>query len=65
MTIRGLFEKCVSRQPERLAQKWFENKGWRTRSWKEFHLAVMEVAEGYGKRFALKAQEDNAAVICR
>ena len=63
MTIRGLFEKCVNRQPERLAQKWFENKAWRSRSWKDFQRAVTEVAEGYGKRFGLKAQEDNAAII--
>ena len=63
MTIRDLFEKCVEKQPDAVAQKWCENKSWRQRSWAEFKLAVCEVAEGYGRRFALKAQEDNAAII--
>ena len=63
MTIRGLFEKCVERQADKEAQKWFENKEWRVRSWKEFQTAVEEVAEGYGNSFGLKAQEDNAAII--
>jgi long-chain acyl-CoA synthetase len=63
MTIRGLFEKCVARQSDKVAQKWFENKEWRVRSWGEFRKAVEEVAEGYGTRFGLKAQEDNAAII--
>ena len=63
MTIRGLFEKCVERQADKEAQKWFENKEWRVRSWKEFQSAVEEVAEGYGNSFGLKAQEDNAAII--
>ena len=63
MTIRGLFEKCVRKQPEKVAQKWFENKEWRTRTWGDFQTAVKETAEGYGRRFALKAQEDNAAII--
>ena len=63
MTIRDLFEKCVEKQPDAVAQKWCENKSWRQRSWAEFKLAVCEVAEGYGRRFALKGQEDNAAII--
>ena len=63
MTIRGLFEKCVERQADKEAQKWFENKEWRVRSWGEFRKAVEEVAEGYGVCFGLKAQEDNAAII--
>ena len=63
MTIRGLFEKCVGSQPGSVAQRWNENKAWKARSWAEFGKAVAEVAEGYGRRFALKPQEDNAAII--
>ena len=63
MTIRGLFEKCVSKNSDAVAQKWNEDKAWRQRSWREFSLAVSEVAEGYGQRFALEAQKDNAAII--
>ena len=63
MTIRGLFEKCVSKNSDAVAQKWSEDKAWRQRTWREFSVAVSEVAEGYGRRFALEAQKDNAAII--
>jgi long-subunit acyl-CoA synthetase (AMP-forming) len=46
MTIRGLFEKCVRKHPEKVAQKWFENKEWHTRTWGDFQTAVKETAEG-------------------
>jgi acyl-coenzyme A synthetase/AMP-(fatty) acid ligase len=63
MTIRDLFESKASKYAERIAQKWYEDKTWRVRNWAEMKRGVYEVAEGYGRRFALKAQEDNAAII--
>jgi long-chain acyl-CoA synthetase len=62
MTIRDLFEEKVAKFPERIAQKWFDGE-WKTRSWSDMEKTVKEVAEGYGQRFRLSAQEDNAAII--
>ena len=63
MTIRDLFEEKASKFGSRLAQKWYEDKAWHERTWSEMKRAVYEIAEGYGSRFALKAQEDNSAII--
>lgn len=63
MTIRGMFEQCVVKYGSRIAQRWYADGQWRKRTWRDFSKAVEEVAEGYGCRFGLKPQEDNAAII--
>ena len=63
MTIRGLLERSVERVPGNEALKWCENKEWKTKTWFAFLRGIREVAEGYGRRFGLTAQVDNAAII--
>ena len=63
MTIRGLLERCAESVPDNVALKWCENKAWRSRQWRDFLRGAREVAEGYGRQFALKPREENAAVI--
>jgi long-chain acyl-CoA synthetase len=63
MTIRGLLERSVERVPGSEALKWCENKEWKTKTWFAFLRGIREVAEGYGRRFGLTAQVDNAAII--
>ena len=63
MTIRGLLEKTVEKFPGRIAQRWNEDKVWKSRTWGEFLKGVREVAEGYGAKFGLKPREDNASII--
>ena len=63
MTIRGLLEKCAERVPDGIAQRWSENKEWKSRTWREFLTGVREAAEGYWKRFGLKPRDENAAII--
>ena len=62
-TIRGLLEKWAAELPNAAAFKYCENKAWKTISYSEALKGVREVAEGYGRRFALKPREENAAVI--
>ena len=63
MTIRGLLEKWAAERPGQVALKFCENKVWKSRTYGEMLVGVREVAEGYGRRFALQPREDNAAVI--
>ena len=63
MTIRGLIEKWAGLQPDATLFKYCENKVWKTRSYAESLKGVREIAEGYGRRFGLKPQEENAALI--
>ena len=63
MTIRGLFEKCVNKYGSKVAQRWYADGQWKNRTWNDFFWAVDEIAEGYARKFALKPQEDNAAII--
>jgi len=63
MTIRGLLEKWAAESPDSVAVKYCEDKVWKTRSKGEMLRGVREIAEGYGRRFALKPREENAAII--
>ena len=63
MTIRGLLEKWAGDKPNSVALKYCEDKVWKTKSYGEMLRGVREIAEGYGRHFALKPREDNAAVI--
>ena len=63
MTIRSLLEKWAAERPDATFLKYAEDKVWKTRTWGEMLKGVREVAEGYGRRFALKPREENAALI--
>jgi long-chain acyl-CoA synthetase len=63
MTIRTLFEKKAKCLSTRVAQKWSEDKQWKTKTWAQMLAGVHEIAEGYGRRFGLEPQADNAAII--
>lgn len=63
MTLRNFLENTASRFPSLTAFVWSENKVWKTRTWAQQLKGVREVAEGYGRRFALQPREENAAII--
>ena len=63
MTVRGLLEGWAERRPNAAVLRFCENGVWKTRSFSETLKGVREVAEGYGRRFALEPGEDNAAII--
>lgn len=63
MTIRGLLEKWAKALPKAVAFKYCAKKAWRTQTYGETLKRVREIAEGYGRRFALKPREENAAII--
>ena len=63
MTIRGLLEKWATSNPGLEATRHCANKTWVSRSYGEMLRGVREVAEGYGRTFALKPREENAAII--
>ncbi len=63
MTIRSLLERDAQRFPNRVACVWHEGGVWRRRTWREALRSVREVAEGYGRAFALVPHEENAAII--
>ena len=63
MTIRGLMERSAGRVPGNVALRWCEDKTWRFRTWLAFMKRIRELAEGYGRNFALKPREDNVAII--
>ena len=63
MTIRGLLERQAAARPGAAAMRFFADGAWRVRSYGETLKGVREVAEGYGVRFGLKPNEENAALI--
>jgi len=63
MTIRGLLEKWAVADPGHVAVRYCEDKTWKSKTYGEMLKGVQEVAEGYGRRFALQAREENAAII--
>ncbi len=63
MTLRTFLEKTAARIPNLPAFTWCENKVWKTRTWGEQLKGVREIAEGYGRKFALKPCEENASII--
>ena len=63
MTIRTLLERSAAKNPDAIAFKWCEDKVWKTRTWGEHLKGVREIAEGYGRTFALKPHEENGAII--
>ena len=63
MTIRGLLEKQAGLRPGSAFLTYFEDGGWKTRSYGDTLKGVREVAEGYGRRFGMKPREENAAII--
>ena len=63
MTIRSLLEKWASANPNQVALRYCEEKVWKTRTYGEMLKGVREIAEGYGRQFALKPREENAAII--
>ena len=63
MTIRGLLEKQAAARPGAAAMRFFKDGAWHVRSYGETLKGVREVAEGYGRAFALKPCDENAALI--
>jgi len=63
MTIRGLLEKWAASDPGHEATRHCENKTWVSRSYAEMLKSVREVAEGYGRTFALAPREENVSII--
>ena len=63
MTIRGLLETPAAARPGAAAMRFFADGAWRTRTYGETLKGVREIAEGYGRTFALKPSEENAAII--
>ena len=56
-------ERSAGRVPGNVALRWCEDKTWRFRTWLAFMKRIRELAEGYGRNFALKPREDNVAII--
>ncbi len=63
MTIRGLLERAAREHANAVAFTWCEDRAWKTRTWSENLKGVREIAEGYGRTFALEPHEENAAII--
>ncbi len=63
MTIRELLERAAKDFSSCVACRWHEADGWKARTWGETLTGVREVAEGYGRAFALVPHEENAAII--
>ena len=63
MTLRTFLEETAARIPNLTAFVWCEKKVWKTRTWAEQLKGVREVAEGYGRTFALVPREENASII--
>jgi len=63
MTIRDLLERAAAKRPGATAFTWCENKVWKNRTWGEHLKGVREIAEGYGRLFALRPKDENAAII--
>ena len=63
MTIRSLIDEWASRQPNRCVMRYARDKQWQSITWAEFDRGIREIAEGYGRKFALKPREENAAII--